>query len=395
MSAFGWITAGRRLPWVAWLRRSRVRKAFTRQARPGLESLEPIDLMSRGGMVLPAVAALSAPVTPSAMHITGTVKSSGAQTSSATQVAVVPGTLTNFQVAFNPAIKLFDPTLGQLTAVHVTATPRLVSTITSQNTSTTSGADITGNSTADYTITGLPTTITNTLTGTTATVTVPPFPGGTPDFTGPSTVKFPPLTLADNRTFNFTQPADLAFFTSTPGRTTITPVLTANAQAGATAPNGNLQTMVETIGSGTITVTYDFMPRCPAVVKLVRFGIHQQPTVLQLTFDGPANPADVSNPNNYKVIVPNRFGSFTGPGVTIVPIVSATFNPTNNTVDLIPARRLNVHHLFELQVNLPCNNGNVIVIEFGGKRSLAGFTNPHNHNQFVPVVNGRIVRTRR
>ncbi len=73
--------------------------------------------------------------------------------------------------------------------------------------------------------------------------------------------------------------------------------------------------------------------------------------------------------------------------------MSATFNPTTNSVTLQPARRLNVHLHFQLSVKLPCPNAESatpVLIPFGGRSSLIGF---HNHRgQFVPVHGGRIVR---
>ncbi|MFO0954379.1 MAG: choice-of-anchor E domain-containing protein [Isosphaeraceae bacterium] len=392
MSAFGWITAARRRPLASWLWRSRVRKATARKAQPGLESLESIDLMSRAGLTLPAAAvALSAPVTPSSVKISGSVTATATQTVTVRQDAAVPSTLTNFNQPFNPSINLFNPNLGQLVAVNVVSSAQIQSLIISENTSTTSGADITGTTNGTYTINGFPTAISGTLNGTTQTVSVPAFTGGPPDFTGPTTVFFPPLIVTDTKTTTFNSPAALAYFTSSAGRTSITPRLIENAQSGASAPNGNLQTIVQTLGSGTISVNYVYMPRCPAVVSLVRFGIHQQPTLLQLTFDGPLDPAQASNPNYYRIAVPNKNGSFTGPGVTYVPIASAKYDAATNTVLLTTARRLNVHYMFQLQIFLPCNNGNVITIQFGGKRSLGGFVNPHKGNAFVPVRNGKVI----
>jgi len=128
-------------------------------------------------------------------------------------------------------------------------------------------------------------------------------------------------------------------------------------------------------------------------VSLVRFGIHHQATQLQLTFDGPIIPStDATNVSNYRVVVPNRYGSFTGPGVSYVAVNWAVYDQTDNTVTLTTARPLNVHKLFELQVKLPCNNGNIVTIEFGGKKSLGGYINPHAGNAVVKVANGKVVK---
>jgi hypothetical protein len=401
MSAFGWITTGHRMPLASFLRRRRSRKAAARVSIPRIESLESIDLMSRAVIPAAPTAQVEPFVTSSPM---GSV--TALQTSQTTQVqtATVPNTLTNFSQAFAPPINLFNPALGTLLSVQVTATASLMSQISSANTSTTSGSQITGFTNGAYQITGLSgTTIANNLNATTGLpVTVPvfsgttaftnvPVPVTTPNFSVPTNgITFGSLVASDTQTVNFTQPADLAFFTASAGHTSISPVLTENAASGATAPNGNLQTAVATSGSGTITVTYVYMSACPPVTKLVRFGIHHQPTQLQLTFGGPLSDAvDAMNPAFYTVIVPNAHGSFTGHGVTTIPVTSAVYDPNNFTVTLTTAKRLNVHHLYQLQISLPCTNGTPVVIEFGGKLSLGGFTN--HKGQFVPVVGGRVI----
>jgi hypothetical protein len=258
----------------------------------------------------------------------------------------------------------------------------------SQNTSTTSGADITGFVQGNYQLLGLDVPIAGALNGNTQTVTVAPFPGGPITFQPPAGVTFPPLNSNQTQTFTLTNPSDLAFFTATPARQAITPVLAEAAQAGASAPNGNLVTQVTTSGSGAITVVYNYIPQSPQVTQLVRFGLHHQPTLLLLTFSGPLNPVDAATPANYFIVKPNHAGSFTGPGTQIIPIVRATYNPDTNQVLLQPARRLNVHYQFQLHINLPGFTGQS-VIQFGGKQSLGGFLNPHT-GQFIPVTNGQI-----
>ena len=405
MSAIGWITAARRFTFATAFRRSRARKTAGRKHTPSLESLEQIDLMSSGLTGLSSVVALGTPVSTSTYQITGTsaIRATSVQSAAAQQTATVPNTLTNFTASFNPAINLFNPSLGTLMSVTVTVQATLTSQILAQNTSQSSSSTITPFITGDYSVSGLSEGIANNLnlkSPTPILVTAnsgdPTFQGTstaawtTPDATGvPSSNQQPAVSATDTQTFTLTAPGDLAFYTAGTGRTTVTPQLTMHGTSGATAPNGNLQTDVLTSGSGVITISYDY---CPNVVKLVRFGIHHQATQLELTFTGPITPAsDASNPANYTVIVPNKHGSFTGPGVTHVAVKSAVYDQANNTVLLTTARRLNVHYLFELEVNLPCYNGKPVIILFGGKKSLGGFTNPHAGNVFVPVSNGKIV----
>ncbi|MFO0892961.1 MAG: choice-of-anchor E domain-containing protein, partial [Isosphaeraceae bacterium] len=374
MRVLGWIKVARRLAPTIWMRTGRIQARLSRKsARPAVEALERIDLLSRAGLGFPAIRPAAVPVqtatlNPATIEVKGISKLSSTQTSSA-QSAVVPDTLTNFNLPFAPSLQLFDASLGELVSVKVTAKATLTSQIISQNTSTTSGADITGFTNGSFNIDGLPTTVSGNLNATTATVSVPVFPGGNPDFTGPTTVTFPPLVATDTRSITYSSPSDLAFFTQSTGRTTLTPTLQATAQSGATAPNGNLQTDVRTFGSGEISVIYEYEPNCPNVVRLVRFGIHHQPTQLEVTFDGPVNEADAENVDNYRILLPNRHGRYSGPGVTYSTIESAEYNPATNSVLLQTTRRLNVHHQFQLEINYPCYDGNPLLIQFGGKRS--------------------------
>lgn len=408
MSALGWINTGHRLLLAPLFRRRPAGKPVRRAATPGLESLETIDLMSVAGLhrvAQTAAVANPAQVVPFVAHAI-TVNSGALSTPTQTtafQTATVPTTLTNFTQPFTPPIGLFDPNLGTLIRVRVTTSATLTSTIQSANTSTNSPADITGFTRGDFQITGVGSqAIAGGLDATTGnpvnvavspggpnsyTVVVTPVPPGTSVPT--NGVTFSALNATTTRAIDLTSPADLAFFTAGAGRTAITPNLSASAQSGASAPNGNLQTSVVTSGSGVVTVSYEYMPQCPPVTQLVRFGIHHQPTQLQLSFGGPLNPADASNPAFYQVVAPNRSGSFTGPGTRIIPVTSAVYNPSNSTVTLTTAQQLNVHHLFQLQVKVPCNNGNTSVVEFGSKASLGGYYFHGRH--FLRGANGRFV----
>ena len=277
-------------------------------------------------------------------------------------------------------------------AVHITATANLSSQITSQNLSTTTPATITGNVVGSFVISGLQpgsSTLIGALSANTPPATVTAN-AGDPDFGGTSTAVFAALTATKTTTITDTTPSDLNFFTAKPGHTSISPVLVENAQTGASAPNGNLQTKVVTSGSGAITVVYDYVATCPPVTRVLRFGIHQQPTQLYVTFGGPISATDATNTSFYKIIVPNKFGSFTGPGTTTIPVTAASYNPNTFTVKLTTATQLNVHRIYQLVITLPCTNGNPTVIQIGGKNSLGGFTG--KTGGLVTVSHGKIVR---
>lgn len=401
---------------------SQRRKPGGRVATPGVESLEAIELLSRLG--LPARPPAGEVVAFTSNAIPSRVASESVTTqaqSTPVQSANVPQLLTNFgpaqplptlpanalppgctittpgaptssspAVPFTPPVALFNPALGQLVAVHVRVSATLTSDVTSQNTSTSSGANITGYTLGAFAINGVGAPIT--LSGFSVTPTVPrdkyPMNGPPPSFQNDGTTAFfPNVTFTRTAQVDLTNPGDLAAFIAAPGRTTISPTLSATSQSGACSPNGNLQTAVTTQASGNLTITYDYL--CPTVQSLVRFGIHHQPTQLRVGFSGPLNPADAANLANYTIITPDASGSFTGRGASVIPITSAVYDPATHSVLLTTARRLNVHRLFQLQVNMPCYT-TPTTIEFGSTRSLGGF---HNHQgQFVPVVGGKVVR---
>jgi hypothetical protein len=406
MSSFGWIAAGHRLLLSPWLRRRGVSKSGSRKATVGLESLESIDLMSHASLGfakahLEALQVLAQKHLTAEIHKVATPTAKAAQTVAAptitaeqtetqtvSQTVAVPSTLTNIVAeSFAPPINLFNSSLGKLTSVTVTDSATLTSNITSQNTSTSSGADITGELSGVVTISGIDKPFSGSIQAFTQTISVPASLTGNNDFLPPTTVTFPPLTGSQTQTFNYTQAADLAAFTASAGRTTITPVLDANAVSTATAPNGNLQTRVMTEGQGTITVSYSYIPNNSQILKVVRYGIHEQPTSLKVTFSGTVNASEAANPANYQIVLPNKFGSFKN-GTTTVGIASATFDAATNTTTLVAKTRFNFHNLAELKVTLPSNKGTVLTTVFGGLKDLGGYQNPFNKSVFIPYIPG-------
>ena len=380
MTVLGWISVGQRFIERQLLTSRKRDKAQSRAVVIEAESLEKIELLTHA--LLPSSFSLYGNVLTPHQSV-NTVSYTTTPQFVKVQTANVPATLTNFTAPFNPSFSLFDPSLGTLTSVNITSNTYLSSVIQSQNLSQTTPASITASISGAYSITGFPSALNGSLENYSATETAAAYKGED-TFTGPSTVNFNGLSTSSSQTQTLTDTADLAFFTASAGHSTVTPNLQMNATAGASAPNGNIQTSVVTNGLGTVSVSYTYTPPAPEAVSLVRYGIHHQQTQLQLTFSGYVDPAQANTPNTYRVIVPNKSGSFTGPGVTYIAIAQATFDPNTNSVTLIPARRLNVHYQFQLQVKLPVNNGNVIVLDFGGKQSLGGFNN--HHGQFVPFA---------
>jgi hypothetical protein len=163
-----------------------------------------------------------------------------------------------------------------------------------------------------------------------------------------------------------------------PAANTTTPVFsgqvtfTDNGVTIGSAPVGNggtaqLSRSFSTTGGHTIIATYggntNFLPSqsnpvplqvlpgpggglggqaAPAtVVGVERFGFHLQPTVLQVAFSSPMDPTRAQNPANYLII---------GPGGNFIPVLSAAYDPTTQSVTLMPARRLDLHFGYVLAV---------------------------------------------
>jgi hypothetical protein len=79
----------------------------------------------------------------------------------------------------------------------------------------------------------------------------------------------------------------------------------------------------------------------PSVESVKRFGIHMQPTVLEVSFNEPLDRTSAVNPSNYKI---------TDPAGRSVGITSAVLDAESNTVMLRPAKRINLHHTYHLTV---------------------------------------------
>jgi hypothetical protein len=283
-----------------------------------------------------------------------------------TQTVAIPATLTNFSLPLAPPLQLFNPALGTLTSVQVTANMNFTSNIQAQNTSTSSATTITGQNTGSLTITGLPQPITTTISNQTTPFNAAPYDGVSPFFQPPSGVTFPPLVSSSTQALTFTSPSDLAFFTAPPGQTQKDITYTTNTQASATAPGGNLTVQVAATAAASVTVTYTYIPTFPTITQIVRSGVHRQPTLVTVFFNGPPlNATEANNPANY-------FFTGTGPNAIHIPATSAVYNPTNNSVALTPAIRLNVHYKFLLTINQAVGLEQTTTVVFGGKQSLIG-----------------------
>jgi uncharacterized membrane protein len=94
----------------------------------------------------------------------------------------------------------------------------------------------------------------------------------------------------------------------------------------------------------TATVTTTVIPTGdgPKITRVLRYGIHWQPTILVLAFDSALDPTRAQNVNNYIVVDPSG---------KRVPVSAAIYSPAAHTVTLYPSRQLNFHYNYFLVVN--------------------------------------------
>ena len=183
--------------WFTTASRSKdtVKGADRRRAVPSCERLETISLLSTASPVISGYVfadanndghpqATEAPVAGTRL---GLVNASGAvvgsattdahgfyafstdatvntATKSVTETLTLPADFTNIDSApFSSALSLFDPTLGRLVDVKVSAGVNVASTLQGQNTSLTDGADISGAVTGEADVEGLSEPLSGTL----------------------------------------------------------------------------------------------------------------------------------------------------------------------------------------------------------------------------------------
>ncbi|MDR3635050.1 MAG: choice-of-anchor E domain-containing protein [Isosphaeraceae bacterium] len=304
----------------------------------------------------------------------------------ATQTLTLGSTFTNFTgTPLSPSLTLFNPAAGTLVGVLVTETGTLTSQLKAENISTSSGTTITGQVQDSFSLSGLNVTLPGSGTKSTPSFTATAYDGIT-DYAGTSGVTFAPLVVTSSISpALMTDTASLAFYTASAGRTTLTTTMSAQAITTFSAPGGNLQTSVQTTATGTITVTYEYIPGATTVA---RYGVHNQRTSLVVTLGEQVSAADAQTVSNYKIIAAGRDRRFGTRDDVVIPINSAAYNATTNAVTLVPATNLNIHQPYELVIQFPSDT-TPTVIPFNHS-NLAGFN--YHGGQFFAVVDGHVVR---
>jgi hypothetical protein len=94
--------------------------------------------------------------------------------------------------------------------------------------------------------------------------------------------------------------------------------------------------------SGPITeIVHDPAVEGPKVVKVLRYGVHWQPTVLVLSFSAALDPTSAQDPRNYVIVGPEGGRDAIG---------TAVYDPTTHTVTLRPRSRIDIHYAYRLTV---------------------------------------------
>jgi hypothetical protein len=111
------------------------------------------------------------------------------------------------------------------------------------------------------------------------------------------------------------------------------------------AADSNVATVTIAIGAGPVVPPGpsrgDFIG--PTVVRVQRFGFHQQPTRLVLTFGEGLDPATASNVGNYRLVAAR-------PNGRVIRVLAASYDPAARAVTLSLRRRLPLRDTFRLTV---------------------------------------------
>ena len=80
----------------------------------------------------------------------------------------------------------------------------------------------------------------------------------------------------------------------------------------------------------------------PTIVSMQRFGVHEMPTTVVLTFDQALDATTAQDARDYRIL---------GPAGRTIAIKKAVYDPANFTVTLRPIERISIHHRYELIVD--------------------------------------------
>jgi Right handed beta helix region len=129
-------------------------------------------------------------------------------------------------------------------------------------------------------------------------------------------------------------------------------IIDSNGQAGVTATAnlsaGSYSVTVGAAGAGTIA--FSLTNEDPRVVSLKRFGFHDQPTLLVLTFSEPMDATRADNRANYRLARASPADRPAAKHDRAIPIRYARYNAASQTVTIRPIHRLPLRRTFLLTV---------------------------------------------
>jgi hypothetical protein len=270
------------------------------------------------------------------------------------------------------SIARFDPTLGTLISVRITATADLTSSFYAENLSSSTPQSVVGSVSGSFTL-AAPGLSSPTAPFQTVTTGAPRQLGvfdGDQDFCGPDTLvvdsNFDPASCPDNPVptenilpsltssastgaITLTDPAVLALFT---GAGSAEVGFTTNAEASVEGDTGNLDTLFTTTAGARIEVVYEYEPPalCLTVTPQVS-GYHMQPTTIQYAFSGELDAAAATDAASYGIV---WAGADRKPGTRddrTIGVASVSYDPATRVVTVMPAERLGLGKVYVLTIS--------------------------------------------
>jgi uncharacterized protein DUF11 len=165
-----------------------------------------------------------------------------------------------------------------------------------------------------------------------------------PAIGGTGTISGTIATLALGASASFTVVVRVS--PSTPDGAT---VVNTAAVAAATA-DPNLANNSQTVTTDVLVPLTAVTPTSPTVVNVQRFGYHDQPTIVVVSFSGALDATLAQDVANYRIVTlggRGRGGSLRG---HVTRVRTARYNPVTDTVTLRLAQRLDIHNLYRITI---------------------------------------------
>ncbi len=147
-----------------------------------------------------------------------------------------------------------------------------------------------------------------------------------------------------------------------PGNYTITQTSQpAGVLPGAVTPGSQGGTVVGrsitaiTLAAGVDGQNNDFgeLAQVVSVTNLSMYGVHENPTQIVLTLNGPVNATAAENPANYTLIALGT-DQYLGSSTNHLPLISSiVYDAAANTITINPTYHLNIHYHYLLNVDIP------------------------------------------